>query len=189
MPEEQRKILFEGFWSTSDFNVQNAYICGCIHVLKVSRRYGSTTPSSSRRCNTRIYYIKNGEISTRVCKTAFLRIHGVSNGRVDRALKAQASRGGCLHTDQRGRHTPGNKTDDAVIATVKVHVQSFPHYQSHYSRKDNPHKLYLSPHLSITKMYNLYKEKCVEMAVNPVSEWIYRRTFNESFNLSFGRYV
>ena len=68
-------------------------------------------------------------------QTAFLRIHCVSNGRVDRALKAQASRGGCL---QRGRHTPGNKTDDAVIATVKVHVQSFPHYQSHYSRKDNP---------------------------------------------------
>ena len=85
-----------------------------------------------------LYYIKNGEISTRVCKTAFLRIHVVSNGRVDRALKAQASRGGCLHTDQRGRHTPGNKTD-AVIATVKAHVQSFPHYQSHYSRKDNSH--------------------------------------------------
>lgn len=146
---------------TADFNV---------HVVEVSRRYGSTTPSSSRRSNTRTYYVKNQEISTRVCKTAFLRIHCVSNGRVDRALKGQASRGGCLHTDQRGRHTPGNKTNDGVIATVKEHIQSFPHYQSHYSRKDNPHKLYLSPHLSITKMYNLYKDKFVEMTQNHVSE-------------------
>ena len=31
---------------------------------------------------------------------------------------------------------------------VKAHTKSFPHYQSHYSHKDNPHKQFLSPTLA-----------------------------------------
>jgi len=35
--EPQRKRLFEGFWKTADFNIQNAYICGCVKVVEVSK--------------------------------------------------------------------------------------------------------------------------------------------------------
>ena len=88
--------------------------------------------------------------------------------------------------DQRGRHPPAKKTDANVLKHVNDHIESFPHYTSHYSRKDNPNKLYLSPDLSLSKMYSLYKTHCEEQGYNIASEWVYRREFNEKHNLSFG---
>ena len=71
---------------------------------------------------------------------------------------------------------------------VKEHIESFPKYRSHYSRKDNPHRSYLSPTLSTSKMFELYKTKCSEVEMEPVSEWMYRKIFNTEYNLCFGRY-
>ena len=182
----QRTKLFDGFWSVESFDVQNTYLCGCVQIHNVARRYTSRR-NESRRQFTRLYYVKNGAISIRICKVAFLKIHGVSNGRLGHALKAQEVTGGTPHSDQRGKHPPANKTSDGVIDGIKAHINSFPHYKSHYSRKDNPHKKFLSPHLNVQKMYRLYKEKCEEDDTRAASEWVYRRVFNESFNLSFGK--
>ena len=169
--------------------MQNAYLCGCVKVQPVARRY-SPNGNSSRRRNSRFFYVKKGGVSVRVCKKAFLNMHSVANGRLDRALKAQVDAGGTLHCDQRGRHEPGNKTRPEVIDDIKAHINSFPKYKSHYSREDNPHREFLSPSLTLQKMYVLYKEKCEgEGNVHVTSDWIYRKVFNEHFNLSFGRYV
>ena len=188
MPESQRKKLFEGFWRVGDFNTQNAYVCGCVKVVEVAKRY-SESGGESRRANSRVYYVRNGRVSARVCKVAFLRIHGISNGRLDRALKAQSDEGGSPHNDQRGCHVPPNKTPEASLEFVREHISCFPKYKSHYSRSDNPNKHYLSPDLTINKMYQLYKEECSKQAKAPVSEWVYRQVFNKEFNLSFGRCV
>lgn len=185
VPLEQRKKLFEGFWASGSFNVQNVYICGCIKTSEVARRYTSHV-SDSRRSYSRVYYVQNGALSTRICKVAFLRIHGVSNGRVNRALKAQQQTGGSPSSDRRGKHEPKNKTKKADLDLVKEHINSFPKYKSHYSRADNPHRQFLSPDLSI-EMYRLYKQKCEDESKLAVSAWVYRRTFNECFNLSFGK--
>ena len=53
-------------------------------------------------------------------------MHGVSNGRLNRALKAQEAAGGTLHCDQRGRHEPGNKTKPETVDSVKAHHTSTP---------------------------------------------------------------
>ena len=79
---------------------------------------------------------------------------------------------------------------------------------SHYSRKDSPQKRFLSPDLSVSKMYNLYleahepeilaREKEIVKArrenlpvpakLKPVvTVHAYRRVFNSEFNLGFGR--
>ena len=73
-----------------------------------------------------------------VCKTAYLRFHGVSNGRLSRALKSVQPEGDTSHQGQRGKHPPANKTSDDVIKSVKDHIELFPRYKSHYSRHDNP---------------------------------------------------
>lgn len=154
----------------------------------MKRRY-TEKGNSSRRSGSRAYYVNNDSgTSTKVCRTAFLRIHGISGGRVDRAVTSIATTGGSPHMDLRGRHEPANKTGEDQLTYVKNHISSFPQYGSHYSRSDNPHRKYLSPDLSVSKMYVLYKELCEEEGgTDPVSEWIYRKTFNESFNLTFGR--
>ena len=71
---------------------------------------------------------------------AFLNIFGISNGRLDRALKAEATAGGSPHSDQRGRHPPVNKTSKESTGRVKADIESFPRYKSHYSRTDNPNR-------------------------------------------------
>ena len=61
--------------------------------------------SRSRRQHTRVFYVKKGSVSVKVCKKAFLRIHGVANGRLDRALKAQQSAVGSLHCEDMSPET------------------------------------------------------------------------------------
>ena len=88
--------------------------------------------------------------------------------------------------DERGRHEPSNKTKPDDLELVKQHIESVPKYRSHYSRQDNPNRQCLSSELCVAKMYELYVAKCQEDGCTCVSERVYRKTFNESFNLSFG---
>ena len=183
--EAHRQQLFYGLWQTTDFNLQNAYICGCVKVLSVKRRY-TDSPADSHRNYSRVFYVQNGPVPVKVCKQAFLKIHAITNGRLNRALKAVEKNGGSPHQDQRGRHEPVNKTPTDKI---ELHIESFPATSSHYSRAENPNRKYLSSQLSLSKMYLLYKEMCSSKSQEPVTEWVYRKVFNEEFNLSFGRYV
>ena len=156
-------------------------------MVEIKLRY---TPqgSSSRRSKSRVYYVQqDSEVATRVCRTAFLHIHDVSSGRVDRALNAAAKAGGSPHMDRRGHHEPGNKSSEHTLSLIKEHIDSFPQYESYYSRIDNPNRKYLCPDLTIAKMYSMYKDTCCDRGEEPASEWLYRKTFNESFNLGFGR--
>ena len=139
--ESQRKRLFEGFWKTANLNIRNAYICGCVKVIEVAKRY-TARGAESQRSNSRVFYVRNGRVSTRVCKAAFLAIHAISNGRLEQALKAQADLGGSPHNDQRGSHPPPNKTTEESLELVWElsweHISSFSKYKSLYSRSDNP---------------------------------------------------
>lgn len=154
-------------------------------MVQPKRRY-TTTPGTSRREYSRVFYLNNKGVSVRVCKLLILRKYAISNGWLDRALKAQVKESGLAHMDERGKHAPGNKTEEAVVEQVKRHVDSFPKYRSHYSRHDNPNCQYLSPELSVAKMYSMYKAECEESGDKYVSEWVYRKIFNEFFNLAFG---
>jgi len=62
----------------------------------------------------------------------------------------------------------------------------YPAEVSHYSRKKNPNRKYLSPTLIIYKMYGMYKEWCESNNFKAVSQHFYRLTFNTRFNLGFG---
>ncbi|CAG9832345.1 unnamed protein product [Diabrotica balteata] len=57
---------------------------------------------------------------------------------------------------------------------------------SHYSRNKNEHRLYLSPMLSVNKMYELYKNQCSEQNLQFVKNSRYRQIFVSEFNFGFG---
>ena len=42
---------------------------------------------------------------------------------------------------------------------IRAHILSYPTRHSHYSRKDNSHKVYLSPELSITRLHRAFLEQ------------------------------
>jgi hypothetical protein len=116
-----------------------------------------------------------------VYKKFFLDTFNVSVGRLDRAFHASVS-----GTDLDGKMTGSSRktTEEAIIA-VKEHIQNFPAFESHYTRSHNPGRKYLSLDLDIRKILKLYDEKCEENKVSRVNEWIYRKNFNEKFNLHF----
>ena len=68
-----------------------------------------------------------------------------------RALKVHCKSGDMPHMDQRGKHVLANKTSEEDIRHVKEHISNFPQYQSHYSRSQSPHRMYVSPELTIAK--------------------------------------
>ena len=107
----------------------------------------------------------------------------VSHKTISGALKKRKS-GTYSQEDQRGRHTPHNKTSDDRTNFVKQHIESFPTMESHYTRKDT-HRRYLESSLNIRKKYNWYKEKCAQENEMPLSERKYRDIFCSEYNLSF----
>src|SRR5258705_288220 len=128
------------------------------------------------------YKIRIGEREIPVCRSAFLSVHGIKRGRIRRIQQHMVTYG-TSPKDQRGRHGNVPKRSSAEdIAAIKQHIKTFPARQSHYSRRDNPHRLYLSEDLSIKQMHKLF----VENTGRDVSYKVYWSIFNNSFNIKFG---
>lgn len=90
-----------------------------------------------------------------------------------------------IGSDKRGCSAPPNKISDMRMQSVREHIEKFPCYQSHYTRAKNPNRKYLSSDLNVTLLHKLYTEYCTENSIIPVSIDIYRRTFNNEYNLHF----
>ncbi len=67
---------------------------------------------------------------------------------------------------------------------IRKHIESFPTVESHYIRKST-NRQYLATDLNIKRMYEAYACKCKEAGTEAVNEPIYRRIFNEEYNMSF----
>ena len=85
--------------------------------------------------------------------------------------------------DMRGRHVKKTIPEDAKNV-FRNHIQSFQAMPSHYCRASTNRK-YLEPGLSITKMYNMYKEHCASNDIFPQKRHLYSSIFNYEFNLGF----
>jgi len=79
---------------------------------------------------------------------------------------------------------PHNETDEKAEQYIKDHIKSFPRIDSHYCRADSKQE-YIEGSFTIRQIHVMYKDKCVEEEVRPLSEGIYRKIFNEKFNIAF----
>ena len=84
--------------------------------------------------------------------------------------------------ERRGKKEPANKTCQTDVEAVKAHIKSFPHYVSHYCRKQNQDVKYLPQNLNLSLMYPMYKN---DYGSKAVSESMYRKIFPTDFNLKF----
>lgn len=177
--------VFKSFWDIGNFNAQNSYLHGLIKIVHVKRRYAV---GDSRRSCSVVYHIRiNGSLVI-VCKKAFASLHGLQNhvGRINNIVNTMKT-SSVPPTDKRGCHKshPCKYTQD-TIDHVHKHINLFPKYESHYSRKKNFNKQYMSMDYSISALYEHYKlHYCKENNIEPISEDKYRRIFTEDFNISF----
>ena len=188
---EDRQRIFDDFYKLGNHDTQNKYLYGLIErsAPKQRRRRGS---SGKPRTNTFCYFIRNvsGE-RVKVCKEAFCNLHAIGKRRVE-IISAKLASGVLFSGDNRGLHSSRpHAIRDEVKAQVREHIESFPSRESHYSRQDNMKRRYLPESLSIARMYRLFLEKyepeIEEDGEKPrVKEWLYRKIFNEEYNIGFG---
>nr|CAI5833841.1 unnamed protein product [Callosobruchus analis] len=173
------------------------------HGLEYANTSGHVVPAKKEgkpcSCKFRCFEkVRNGPDEYRVCKDAMTSVFDISKTRLERVanhLKTSCT----VPVDARGLHqNRPNKIKEVVLQQIAEHINSFPKYVSHYSRKDNvKHKYrYLSLNLSVAKMHTLYLQKYEpeqyallqdNKPANPKVKYdFYRKYFVENFKLSFG---
>lgn len=182
---ETRILLFNSFYKM-EINVKNTYLFKSIRQSETSR---VTKNPKKVRSYTYQYFVKKIDTDIRVCKTAFCEIFQIGRKKVE-LLQKQIKIEVFPQADKRGKHlSRPHKMSDEVMQYIVSHIESFPSESSHYSRNNNPNRKYLSPLLNISKMFSLYKQKCVDdnkPECYSIKDTTYRKIFCQSFNLNFG---
>ena len=175
--------IFSDFWALGNYSAQNAYLFGCIKQNAIKRK---TKKRDTRRTCTITYTVKCLENSFTICKKAFISIHAIGRGRTEFLIKKLKNGQVGPKIDQRGKHDKHKKkysTED--IETVKQFIEMCPKYESHYSRRNNYNKTYMSMEYNIANLYDEYARKCNQEEKSFVSADKFRRIFTEEFNISF----
>lgn len=182
--EENRKQIFNSFWSLGSYESQKDFVCSSV-TEKKTRTYldDNNKVQEKRRMVSRSFTLESEGQKYSVCKKFFTATLSIGEAYINHALSNKT--GGRFHSEEkRGKHKPHNKTCARKLQMVRDHISSFPKVDGHYIRKDS-NRQFLGPELNISRMYDLYKEKCIQDSHEPVSKAVYRRTFNEEFNYSF----
>ena len=100
------------------------------------------------------YKVKNEKgFDVKVCRKAFCALHGCSPKQLQvLRRKIEAAGEANIELDKCGKHGNQQRIGD-VRELIREHIRSFPARASHYSRKDNCGRTYLSPELSIAHLH------------------------------------
>lgn len=115
-----------------------------------------------------------------MCRTFFVNKLGIDQKRIYYCFNNLTTQDlGIPLPRRKGKHikrfTPSEKLEE-----IRKHINFFPTLDSHYYRATTVKK-YLAPDLTITKMYQYY----LEDTPDPLKLRVYRKVFNNEFNLSF----
>lgn len=182
--EEDRRMLYQDYRNATP-EEQNQILCGLIiEENKKSQRLRGREGESRRRFS-RHYFLKEVIPEKEVCQKMFLSTFGITLKRARIITeKMRQSGSGIVAPDGRGKHGKQKKISPISLEMIKKHINQFPAWKSHYARADSERK-YLNPDLTIAQMYRLYQKYCHENNLPPEKESMYRKIFNEEFNLSF----
>lgn len=173
--EEQRLEIFLSYY---DMNQNEKYH----FILQTSERNSKkrSTCNSNRKQFSYMYYFNTQGVLKRVCKQFYLGTLDISQKMVYNVHEKRDLNTGAPKKDHRGKHGKQKHTTAEKLNEVRMHIKSFPVVEAHYCRSTTKRR-YLESNLSISKMYDLYKESTEA----PVLKSMYSKIFNEEFNLSF----
>ena len=171
---EERENIFKSYWGSGSFDTQRNYIAQ--NVLSVPpKKVGS---NNRRERKPRAYFLTLENKRVQVCRTFFLNTLSVTEKTVNCTIKKKIKSAIPL-SDGRGKGFSGNEVGTPELDKVRKHIEKFPCVESHYCRQSTKRK-YLASHLSVKKMYEMYKSECKEKAK---SLTMYRKVFNTDYNL------
>lgn len=176
----QQQAIFTYLWNLGA-KEKKLYYQKTIQCSKVNSR--NRTNFKSKRTVKNSYYVESSRnYQVKVCKEFYECIHGISHARITTFLKNRDSNG---IPKSRVVHSPPTKYGSEVIEGIRSHINSFPRIESHYCRA-NSKRLYLESSLSLSRMYQLYKNKMIIQGEERIaSRWKYDEIFSTEFNISF----
>ncbi|XP_033629274.1 uncharacterized protein LOC117305910 isoform X2 [Asterias rubens] len=182
IPEIQRQAIWNNFWDLQ-YNRQRDWLVQ--NVDRIQKRSVTNTAKHSRRSNTLVWRLG----ANVVCKTFFLHTLGYRSDKlVLTALNNIRNDGDVIvgtTGDKRGHHEPKNKLSQEYHDKVVTHINSYRPQVSHYKRQHAPNRRYLPSELSITLMYNHFKDSLTEGEV--VCSYTYYFGVFQSMNISFAQ--
>ncbi|XP_068209214.1 calponin homology domain-containing protein DDB_G0272472-like [Palaemon carinicauda] len=182
--EEDQRMLYQDYRNATP-EEQNQILCGLIiEENKKSQRLRGSEGESRRRFS-RHHSLKEAIPEKELCQKMFLSTIGITLKRARIVSeKMPQSESVTVTPDGRGKHGKQKKISPKSVEMIKKHINQFPAWKSHYARADSERK-YLNPDLTIAQMYRLYQKYCLENNLPTDKESMYRKFFNEEFNLSF----
>lgn len=172
---DMRQKIFEEYWKVGTHEKRMNFI-GKLVTSHPVRTHRVRDDDSLKERNITFSYAFEINVERRnVCKGCFQTTLDETDKFILNTLKNKSnSITGVVKEDNRGKHEPLNKTKPEQLQEVIAHIESFPKYESHYTRRVND-KLYLPSYLNLSKMYSLYHE----IYSNPVGRQIYEREFHK----------
>jgi len=95
-------------------------------------------------------------------------------------------------TDNRGRHNSHTKIEDVTKNAAREFISAQNARESHYSRNNNPNKLFLPSTYAKAKLYRTFLAQNTQFEPNEnnpsrgLTYWYFRKVFNYEFNISAG---
>lgn len=153
---ENREQIFSSYYELETTEAQNVYLFSSLTT---------TTPkcllvnAKQHREVSVSYTVNVAGQKVQVCKKAFLRLHAISQSKVDFIVNQCKAGLVTARPSFRGKHNNRpNRISHERRQKVHEHIRSFPADSSHYSRAKNHTRKYLSPILSINAMYYQYMQ-------------------------------
>ncbi|XP_075986434.1 uncharacterized protein LOC142983446 [Anticarsia gemmatalis] len=180
LTEHQRKVIFDRYWNLGSVSLQREFIAK--HMTEVKPKYQYKKIDSNRKPK-HAFYLTIDNIKQKVCKIYFKRTLGI-NDRPIRTVIEKLNSSGIIEPDLRGKHEKHNQVREDLLSGVRRHIDSIPRIESHYLRKQTTRE-YIDGGKNITDLYNDYKKDCEDKGEDFVKIHIYRKVFNQDFNISF----
>ncbi|XP_023028220.2 uncharacterized protein [Leptinotarsa decemlineata] len=184
--ERERAEVLRHINSLKSHDEVNLYLTGLVTILPVQRHRMKNELDAKFKDATYCYAVRvmrnNTAQEFKVCKNAFISIHGISRGKIDYILN-QMKKTGTPPKYNKGKHeNRPHKLSDETLDAIRSHIKSFKGRESHYSQKDSK-KTYLPDDLNVSKMFKLFQDCHPNIRCSLES---YRTIFNKEFNISFG---
>lgn len=156
---ENQKIIFKSYWSLGTFIQRVLFIGG---LIEIEDKKSQTLKKNEIRPRNRQHHIKyfiniNSE-KVRVCQKCFKQCFNETESFLKSVVKKKLEQPNIPFKDFRGSGGGSNRISEEMIDLIKSHIDSFPAYESHYSRRDTSCK-YFHADLTLATIYKLFCEK------------------------------
>ena len=195
--EEERLKIFKAFYNLKSIDEKRNFLNQRVKRKAAKRtrkrwakvRTAGTERKQRERGSTYEYSFVNpgnNQYDIRVCQKMFLDTLSISKTMVTTALCDKRTDEGTVKEDMRGRHGKHRRMDKSRKQIVINHIMSFRCLKSHYVRKTRKEQ-FLPSELTLKGMHRMYIKYCQDNNYKIESYDFYRRIFNRSFDLKFGK--